>query len=77
LAILSPNATGNDSTRATSRTASLGFSCEKVTIWATFSRPYLRVTYSMTSPRRAWQKSMSMSGIEMRSGFRNRSNRRS
>ena len=31
----------------------------------------------MTSPRRAWQKSMSMSGIEMRSGFRKRSKRRS
>ena len=43
-AIRSPSATGNDSTRATSRTASLGFSCEKVTIWATFSRPYRFVT---------------------------------
>ena len=31
----------------------------------------------MTSPRRAWQKSMSISGIEIRSGFRKRSNRRS
>ena len=31
----------------------------------------------MTSPRRAWQKSMSMSGIEIRSGFRNRSKSRS
>ena len=72
-----PSATGSDSTRATSRTASLGFSCENVTICDTFSRPYLAVTYSMTSPRRAWQKSMSMSGIEMRSGFRNRSKSRS
>src|SRR5579872_4052053 len=31
----------------------------------------------MTSPRRRSQKSTSMSGIEMRSGFRKRSNRRS
>ena len=77
LAIRSPSATGSDSTRATSRTASFGFNCEKVTICDTFSRPYLAVTYSMTSPRRAWQKSMSMSGIEMRSGFRNRSKSRS
>ena len=49
----------------------------KVMIWATFSRPYLRVTYSMTSPRRRSQKSMSMSGSEIRSGFRNRSKMRS
>ena len=77
LAMRSPRATGRESTRATSRTASFGLSCEKVTICATFSRPYLRVTYSMTSPRRAWQKSMSMSGIEIRSGFRNRSKSRS
>jgi hypothetical protein len=31
----------------------------------------------MTSPRRSKQKSTSMSGIEIRSGFRNRSNSRS
>jgi len=49
----------------------------KVMIWATFSRPYLRVTYSITSPRRRSQKSMSMSGSEMRSGLRKRSNSRS
>ena len=40
-------------------------------IWATFSRPYFFVTYSMTSPRRASQKSMSISGGLMRSSFRN------
>ena len=43
---------------------------------ATFSRPYLRVTYSMTSPRRRSQKSMSMSG-STRSGLRKRSKIRS
>ena len=76
-AMRSPIATGSESTRATSRTASFGFSCENVTICATFSRPYFLVTYSITSARRAWQKSMSMSGIEIRSGFRNLSKRRS
>src|SRR2546426_1516509 len=33
--------------------------------------------YWITSPRRSKQKSRSMSGMEMRSGFRNRSNSRS
>ena len=46
-------------------------------IWATFSRPYFRVTYSMTSPRRRSQKSMSISGSDTRSGFRKRSKMRS
>ncbi len=31
-------------TRATSRTTALAFMVPKVMIWATFSRPYLRVT---------------------------------
>jgi hypothetical protein len=44
---------------------------------ATFSRPYFRVTYSMTSPRRRSQKSMSISGSDTRSGFRKRSKMRS
>src|SRR6185369_4274084 len=34
-------------------------------------------TYSITSPRRSKQKSTSMSGMDIRSGFRNRSNSRS
>jgi len=42
-------------------------------ICATFSRPYFWVTYSITSPRRSWQKSTSKSGMEMRSGLRKRS----
>ncbi len=65
------------STRPTSRTTAFAFMVPKVMIWATFSRPYLRVTYSMTSPRRFSQKSMSMSGGEMRSSFRKRSKMRS
>ena len=46
----------------------------KVMICATCSRPYFRVTYSMTSPRRFWQKSTSISGMVTRSGLRKRSN---
>ena len=65
------------STRPTSRTTAFAFIVPKVMIWATFSRPYLRVTYSMTSPRRLSQKSMSMSGGLMRSSFRKRSKIRS
>ncbi|CAB4961912.1 unannotated protein [freshwater metagenome] len=48
-----------------------------VTIWATQSRPYLSVTYFMTSSRPRTEKSMSMSGIDTRSGLRKRSNSRS
>src|SRR5438445_6520293 len=43
-------------------------------MWATRSRPYFSATYRMTSSRRSSAKSMSMSGMEIRSGFRNRSN---
>ena len=43
-------------------------------ICATRSAPYSRRTYSITSSRRSWQKSMSKSGMDTRSGFRNRSN---
>src|SRR6185369_9996998 len=45
-------------------------------IWATWSWPYLRATYAMTSSRRSSWKSTSMSGIVTRSGFRKRSNGR-
>ena len=65
------------STRPTSRTTALAFMVPKVMIWATFSRPYFFMTYSMTSPRRFSQKSMSMSGGLMRSSFRKRSKIRS
>ena len=64
-------------TRATSRTTARAFIVPNVMIWATFSRPYFWVTYSMTSPRRRSQKSMSMSGSDTRSGLRKRSKMRS
>ncbi|CPU66951.1 Uncharacterised protein [Mycobacteroides abscessus] len=44
-----------------------------MTIWATRSSPYFSVTYRMTSPRRRSSKSTSTSGMETRSGLRNRS----
>src|SRR5207247_1517747 len=65
------------SVRATSRNAARAFSVPKVMICPTESRPYRSRMYWITSPRRSKQKSRSMSGIEMRSGFRNRSNSRS
>ena len=49
----------------------------KVTIWATDSRPYLPATYWITRSRPLTEKSMSMSGIEIRSALRKRSKRRS
>src|SRR6184192_2185388 len=42
-------------------------------IWATRRSPYFWRTYSRTSPRRASQKSTSMSGGDTRSGLRKRS----
>ncbi len=44
LATLSTSANGMSSTRPTSRTTAFAFIVPKVMIWATFSRPYLRVT---------------------------------
>ena len=64
-------------TRPTSRTTAFAFMVPNVMICATLSRPYFFVTYSMTSPRRASQKSMSMSGGLMRSSLRKRSKMRS
>ncbi len=46
----------------------------KVMIWATDSRPYFSATYWITRSRPLTEKSMSMSGIEMRSALRKRSN---
>ena len=43
--------------------AALAAMVPKVMICATLSRPYFCVTYSMTSPRRFMQKSMSISGM--------------
>ena len=77
MAILSASPKLMSRARATSRTTAFAFIVPKVMIWATFSRPYFRVTYSMTSPRRASQKSMSMSGGLIRSSLRKRSKMRS
>ncbi len=77
LATLSTSANDISRTRPTSLMTAFAFIVPKVMICATFSRPYFWVTYSMTSPRRRSQKSMSMSGSEMRSGFRKRSKIRS
>ena len=59
--------------RAASLIACLALIRPKVAIWATFSAPYFSVTYLIVSPRRWSSKSMSKSGIEGRSGLRNRS----
>ncbi|MNT49077.1 hypothetical protein D3C72_1859050 [compost metagenome] len=45
-----------------------------VAICDTASLPYFSFTYVITRSRPCWQKSMSKSGIETRSGFRKRSN---
>src|SRR5918997_936393 len=47
-----------------------------VMIWATDSRPYLSATYWITRSRPFTEKSMSTSGIDTRSAFRNRSKSR-
>ncbi len=70
------------STRPTSRIAAFACSFPNVMICATRfpvwpSPSYLRRTYSITWSRPRMQKSTSMSGIEIRSGFKNRSNRMS
>jgi hypothetical protein len=73
----SPSAYGKPSTRAASLIACFPLIVPYVTIWATWSSPYFWHTYLMTSPRLRSSKSMSMSGIAIRSGLRNRSNMRS
>ena len=60
-------------TRPTSRMAFRAAMVPKVTMWATWSSPYFRRTYSNTSSRRVSPKSMSISGMLTRSGFKNRS----
>src|SRR5882757_7317910 len=68
---------GKSSTRPTSRTTAFAPSVPNVAICATACAPYLCLTYSITRSLPSWQKSMSKSGIDTRSGFRNRSNSRS
>jgi hypothetical protein len=53
--------------------AALALMVEKVMIWATRSSPYFCETYLMTSPRRRSSRSMSISGMDLRPGFKNRS----
>ena len=65
---------GMSSARPTSLIAAFAAIVLKVMICATWSSPYFCFTYSITSPRRFMQKSMSMSGMLTRSGFRKRSN---
>ena len=70
----STSGNGTPSARPASRMAARAAIVPNVTICATRSLPYLAVTYAMTSSRRSTQKSVSISGIEMRSGFKKRSN---
>ncbi|CCY64957.1 uncharacterized protein BN467_01693 [Prevotella sp. CAG:1124] len=68
---------GSFSTRATSLMASLVAIVPYVMMCATLSAPYFWVTQSSTFPRPSSSKSVSISGSEIRSGLRNRSNSRS
>ena len=65
---------GRSSTRPTSRTAAFAAIVPNVAICDTLSAPYFCLTYSITRSRLSWQKSMSKSGIDTRSGLRKRSN---
>ena len=65
------------STRATSLIAILAAMLPKVTMCATLSVPYFCATHSNTCSRPASSKSTSISGNEIRSGFKKRSNSRS
>ena len=76
-AMRSTVANGSPSTRPTSRVAAFAASLPKVMICATRSRPYFATTYSITRSRPCTEKSMSMSGIDLRPGFRKRSKSRS
>ena len=69
----SPTLAGNPSTRAASRIPCFPLIVWNVMICATWSAPYFAATYRITSSRRRSSKSMSMSGIWIRPGFRNRS----
>ena len=68
---------GSFCTRATSLIAILVAIVPYVMMCATFSCPYFSVTQRSTSPRPSSSKSTSISGKEIRSGFKKRSNRRS
>ena len=68
---------GTSKTLPISLTAALEAKVPNVIIWATHSLPYFWFTYSITSSLLVWQKSMSKSGIDILSGFKNRSNNKS
>ncbi len=61
--------------RPTSLMAPLAFMVPKVMIWDTLLRPYFSATYWIISSLPLIQKSMSMSGMLILWGFRNRSKR--
>ena len=68
---------GSISARAQSLMAVLPFISISVTITATFSLPYFSLTYWMVFSRPLPSMSISISGSEIRSGFKKRSNSRS
>ena len=76
LEILSPRLYGFPSALVTSLTTPLAAIVPKVTICDTASLPYFEVTYSITLSLFSMQKSMSKSGIDILSGFKNLSKRR-
>ena len=61
-------------TLPTSLIAALAFNVPNVIMCATLSTPYFSRTYSITCSLCSWSKSISISGIEILSGFRNLSN---
>ena len=71
------SARGTFCTRATSLMADFVAIVPYVIICATRSAPYFSVTQRRTSPRPSSSKSVSISGKEIRSGFRKRSNSKS
>ena len=71
------SASGTFSTRATSLMAFFVAIVPYVMICATLSWPYLSSTHSNTLPRPSSSKSVSISGSDIRSGLRKRSNSRS
>ena len=70
-------ARGTFSTRATSLMEFFVAIVAYVMIWAQFSWPYLSSTHFRTRPRPSSSKSVSISGSEIRSGLRKRSNSKS
>ena len=72
--ILSTCGIGILRTRATSRITAFEERRLNVIIWQTDFSPYFSFTYSITSPRWLSAKSTSISGMDLRAGFKNLSN---